>query len=459
MMLNTRDRDDFLASTVIKLLKRNAVPNLRRIIAKTHSADIAHWFPHLRPDEKPALFNLLVKEKRMSEVLGELHSEERNLFFQSSEPTVLVEVLKDMPPDDVSDTLADLPLEQRDALLRLIKGSATHAVEQILQYDEKTAGYIMNPHFFALPQDITASAAVERIREMADLEMVFYVYVVDEENRLKGVLSLRQLVTTRPNTLLKDLMTTRVYTVHTTTLQEEVARVVARYNLLAVPVVDEDNKLVGIVTVDDVVDVIREENTEDMLKMAGTGDVDIGSKSILKNTRARLPWLFASWISGIAAGQVIGLFQVQLEQLAVLAVFIPIIAGMGGNVGLQSATIVVRGLATGEVNLNEVWQILRREAVTGITLGCIYGLLLGLFARFRYWNLTSASANLLWFPLVVALSIRLNMTLAATVGTVMPMLFKRLRIDPAIATGPFVTASLDVIGNLSYFLIAGVFLF
>lgn len=231
---------------------------------------------------------------------------------------------------------------------------------------------------------MTATEATERIREMTDVEMVFYVYVVDEENRLNGVISLRQLVTTKPNTPLKDLMTMRVYTVHTNIPQEEVSRVVSRYNLLAVPVIDETDGLVGIITIDDVIDVIREENTEAMLKMAGTGDIDIASTSIFKNTRARLPWLFASWCGGIIAAYIIGIFEGQLKQLSTLTAFIPIIMGMGDNIGTQSSTIIVRGLATGEVDLKEAWKALWREFGTGAALGGIYGFLLGLFALWRY---------------------------------------------------------------------------
>ena len=181
----------------------------------------------------------------------------------------------------------------------------------------------MTPNFFAAPEETTAAAAVEPIREMVDVEMVFYVYVVDEENRLKGVISLRQLVATKSDTPLKDLMTTRVYTVYTHTPQEEVAQVVARYNLLAVPVLDDTDGLVGIVTIDDVVDVIREENTEDVLKMAGTGDVDIASKSVFRNTRARLPWLLASFAGGLIAVYMIGQFQEPLEKITALAFFYP----------------------------------------------------------------------------------------------------------------------------------------
>jgi len=294
---------------------------------------------------------------------------------------------------------------------------------------------------------------------VADVEMVFYVYVIDEENRLKGVISLRQLVTTKPDTPLKNLMTTRIYTVYTSTLQEEVARVVARYNLLAVPVIDDAEGLVGIVTIDDVIDVIREENTEDMLKMAGTGDVNIASKSVFKNTRARLPWLFASFVGGLIAVYMIGRFEGQLAQLAALAAFIPIIMGMGGNIGTQSSTIIVRGLATGEVDPKEVWSVLWREFATGASLGSIYGLLLGASAKFRFWTIQVGGLQLAWeFPVVVALSICVNMIIAATVGAVIPMFFRRIRIDPAIATGPFVTTSIDVLGIFSYFMIAQVFL-
>ena len=248
----------------------------------------------------------------------------------------------------------------------------------------------MTPNFFAAPEETTAAAAVEPIREMVDVEMVFYVYVVDEENRLKGVISLRQLVATKSDTPLKDLMTSRVYTVYTHTPQEEVAQVVARYNLLAVPVLDDTDGLVGIVTIDDVVDVIREENTEDVLKMAGTGDVDIASKSVFRNTHARLPWLLASFAGGLIAVYMIRQFQEPLEKITALAFFIPIIMGMGGNIGTQSSTIIVRGLATGEVDLKEAWKVLWREFATGTTLGAAYGVLIGVFVliatRFANWN-------------------------------------------------------------------------
>ncbi len=457
-IIRTQDVDELFISTVVRLIKRRAFPNLRNIIAKTHSADIARWFPNLRYEEKNSLFTLLIEEERMGEVLCELNSADVSDFVDETESSVVANVLRTMPADDVSRVLSDIADEKKTELLNLIKGENAEHIEQLLEYQEKTAGAIMSPNFFALTEETTAAEATEQIRELTEVDLppiTFYVYVVDEENKLKGVLSLRQLVATKPDTPLKDLMTTHLYTVHTDMPQETVAKAVARYNLLAIPVINTIGHLVGVVTIDDVVDVIREENTEDMLKMAGTGDLDITSRSIFRNTRARLPWLLASFGGGLLAVYVIDIFEAELHQIAALAAFIPIIMGMGGNIGTQSSTIIVRSIAIGEVNLKDTWRVLWREFSTGALLGTAYGVLLGgfayLFPQFREyaWKL----------PLVVALAIFVNMVIAATVGTIIPMFFKRVRIDPAVATGPFVTTAIDVIGIFAYFMLAKLFLF
>ena len=457
-IIRTQDVDELFISTVVRLIKRRAFPNLRNIIAKTHSADIARWFPNLRYEEKNSLFTVLIEEERMGEVLSELNSADVSEFVDETEASVVANVLRTMPADDVSRVLSDIDDEKKTELLNLIKGENAEHIEQLLEYQEKTAGAIMSPNFFALTEETTAAEATEQIRELTEVDLppiTFYVYVVDEENKLKGVLSLRQLVATKPDTPLKDLMTTHLYTVHTDMPQETVAKAVARYNLLAIPVINTIGHLVGVVTIDDVVDVIREENTEDMLKMAGTGDLDITSRSIFRNTRARLPWLLASFGGGLLAVYVIDIFEAELHQIAALAEFIPIIMGMGGNIGTQSSTIIVRSIAIGEVNLKDTWRVLWREFSTGALLGTAYGVLLGgfayLFPHFREyaWKL----------PLVVALAIFVNMVIAATVGTIIPMFFKRVQIDPAVATGPFVTTAIDVIGIFAYFMLAKLFLF
>tara|TARA_B100001540_G_scaffold271690_1_gene255583 strand:- start:1040 stop:1795 length:756 start_codon:yes stop_codon:yes gene_type:complete len=244
-------------------------------------------------------------------------------------------------------------------------------------------------------------------------------------------------------------MSKNIQAVRPETDQEEVARIVSQYNFLAVPVVDSDEKLLGIVTVDNVVDVIREEATEDFLQLAGAGkDREILLKSSWENARIRLPWLFASWIGGIVAAFIIGVFDNILENAIALAAFIPVIIGMGGNVGTQSSTIIVRGLATGRVSFENSITILFKEMRVGLILGILYGMLLGLFAIFQFID-TSPMLGV-----VVGLSICVSMILAATIGSLVPLVLNRFEIDPAIATGPFVTTAIDIMGVAFYFLIA-----
>jgi len=234
--------------------------------------------------------------------------------------------------------------------------------------------------------------------------------------------------------------------VHTHIDQEEVAKIVARYDILAVPVVDETNRLVGIVTVDDVIDIFRKEATEDILKMAGAGEVFVETKSILKSTRIRLPWLFASCIGGIIAFYVIGHFEGSLKQIAYLAAFIPVIMGMGGNIGTQSSTIVVRGLATGRIHIRDFGAVVAKEMSIGLILGFVYGLLIAFVAQLQYVKVALAVS--------VGLAVICSMSVAALVGSLVPMAFARINIDPAVATGPFVTTAIDIISVFFYFQIS-----
>jgi magnesium transporter len=280
--------------------------------------------------------------------------------------------------------------------------------------------------------------------------MPFYIYVVDANGHLVGVSSLRQLVVEPPTRQLKDFMARDVISVTTDMDQEEVARIVARYDFLAVPVVDQDEKMVGIVTVDDIIDVIREEATEDILKMAGVGEEFVETKSIVRSTRIRLPWLFASFLGGIVAIFIIGYFEESLKQVSYLALFIPVIMGMGGNIGIQSSTIVVRGIATGRINIRHLWSVVSKELAIGIILGLFYGLILGTLVRFHY--------SLDALAISVAIGVLSSMAVAALVGSFMPMMFARMHIDPAVATGPFVTSSIDIISVLIYFQVATILL-
>ncbi|HHD63921.1 MAG TPA: magnesium transporter, partial [Desulfobulbaceae bacterium] len=295
--------------------------------------------------------------------------------------------------------------------------------------------------------------AINKVQKRSEeKEMVFYLYITHGEGQLTGVLSLRELLLHPMHRQLRNIMNTNVISVTTDPDQEEVAHIVSQYNLLAVPVVDATFKLVGIVTVDDIIDVLREEATEDFLQMAGAGkEQEILLKPLHKKIILRAPWLLASWIGGVGAMFIINSFQGELQRVLALASFIPIIAGMGGNIATQSSTIIVRGLATGRVNMNQFFQIMGKELAVGVVLGSLFGLLLGVLAYFKY-------TSPLYLGLVVGLSVFLVMTMAATIGSLVPMILKKFNVDAAIATGPFITTSIDVLGVSLYFTIAKIFL-
>ncbi|MBF0204560.1 MAG: magnesium transporter [Desulfamplus sp.] len=269
-----------------------------------------------------------------------------------------------------------------------------------------------------------------------------------------GVSSLRQLVVVHPEKPLKDFMIRDIVSVNTYTDCEKVAQLVARYDFLAVPVVDDDNRLVGIVTVDDVIDIISEEATGDILKMAGVGEDYVETQTILRGTRIRLPWLFTSCLGGLAASFIISGFHDSLSKFAYLAVYIPVITGMGGNIGIQSSTVVVRGIATGRINAKDLWAVVAKEISIGLILGLIYGMLIGFVAKFRYMEEPLS----LRFACAVSLAVVTSMSVAALMGSLVPMLFQKVNIDPAVATGPFVTTSVDVVSVFSYLTIATFFL-
>jgi len=303
------DPDKILVESVKRLLRRDATTRLRKIVKKTHAADLSMVFHSLSIPNQRRLFNLIDDIEIKGEVFSNVGEDTVPNLIEGLNLDDVVEILDIMPKDDVADLLGRLPLEKSDAILEMMKKEGSEEVEGLLHYGDDTAGGIMVPDFIALREDTTARAAIESLQEEhLDVEMPFYLYVVDSNGKLIGVSSLRQLVVVPPNTPLKDFMTTDVFTVKTDMDQEQVAKIVARYDILAVPVVDDTNQLVGIVTVDDVIDIIREEATEDILKMAGAGGDFVETKSIFKNIKMRMPWLFASCIGGIIAAFIIGYF-------------------------------------------------------------------------------------------------------------------------------------------------------
>jgi len=441
------DRNKILVESVKRLLRRGATTHLGNIVNKTHAADLSVVFRSLSFSQQRKLFNMITDTEQKGIMFSELDADTFLDLIEEMKLEDIVEILEQMPTDDVADLLGRLPEEKSDAILEKMKKAESEEVEDLLRYEDDTAGGIMVPDFIALAEDATAKDAIESLqKEYSEVEMPFYLYVVDDYGKLVGVSSLRQLVLVPPDTPLKEFMATDVFSAQTDMDQEEVAKIVARYDILAVPVVDQTNRLVGIVTVDDVIDIFRREATEDILKMAGVGEEFVETKSVWKSTRIRLPWLFASCVGGIIAFVIIGKYEETLHKIAALAAFIPVIMGMGGNIGTQSSTIVVRGLATGRLHIRDLWSVVFKELSIGLILGLVYGLLIGCVAQVSY------SIEVL--AISVCFAVISSMSVAALVGSLVPMGFARINIDPAVATGPFVTTAIDIISVSFYFLIA-----
>ena len=438
-----------LLDTVRRLNRRGAVAHLLKLLLKTHPADLAWVFRHLTTVERKKVFNVIAQTEMVGDFLSEVDQAIMLELVHDLTPKFMVAVISEMASDDVADLLEALPEEMANEIKELMAEEDRDEVDELLQYHPESAGGLMSPDFLALDGELSAGDAVKIVQERSEeMEMSFYLYITHEDGQLAGVISLRELLMHPPYRQLKNIMNTNVTAVTTDTDQEEVAHVISQYNILAVPVVDSSYTLVGIVTVDDIIDVIREEASEDFLRMAGAGkDTEILLKSTMANAMTRAPWLFASWVGGIMAMLIITSFHDELQKVLALAAFIPIVIGMGGNIATQSSTIIIRGIATGRVNMQELSRVIFKEMQVGLILGAVYGLFLGVLAFFGYSEPT-------YLGLVVGLSVFFVMTMAATVGTFVPLILKRLDFDAAIATGPFVTTSIDILGVLAYFLIA-----
>ncbi|MEE9466197.1 MAG: magnesium transporter [Candidatus Neomarinimicrobiota bacterium] len=436
-----------LLDTLRRLYRRKAWSALGKVLKKIHPAELAWMFRHLTSRERQIVFEMLKEPDRIGDFLSELDESLRLELISTLQPRRMAEVVTTMSPDDQADLVDALPEKLREQVLALMKKEDAEEVEELLQYDPDTAGGIMSPDFLAMDENLKVSEAIRQVQKLSEeAEMAFYIYVVEKGEKLTGVLSLRQLLINTGDKKLANIMETDVVAVTPETDQEEVAHIVSRYNIMAVPVRDHDGVILGIVTVDDIVDVIREEATEDFLQMVGAGkDREILLKPVLQNVWTRLPWLLASWAGGLLAMLVISSFEEELSKVLILAGFIPVIIGMGGNIGTQSSTITIRGLATGRINIQHAWSFIGKQLRVGGILGLIFGALLGLLA----WIF--ADLNL---GIILALAICATMFISALLGTLVPVILNRLDVDPAVATGPFVTTSADVLGVLIYFMLA-----
>src|SRR4051794_6761133 len=435
---------DVVLDSVRRLIRLGATANLVNLLHKQHPADLAQVFGELGEKDRATAFSLLIERnsKLAMEALSELGPEGGAALLADRSPDEIASLLHDLPSDDAAATIDNLPEPLSAAVLELIEKRPGDEVGDLLEYDEQTAGRIMNPKVFALSEDMTAAESITTLQGSRDVEMVFYLYVVDARRHLVGVVSLRRLLLVPPATPLKRIMTTDLISARVDMDQEEVARLVASYNLLAIPVVDEENKLVGVITVDDVIDVIKDEATEDVYRLAGvTGDDRVFSGPA-ESLRKRLPWLIVNLGTAFLAASVVAMFQNTISLVTALAVFMPVVAGMGGNAATQTLTVIVRGIALGELTWSNSRKALLKETVVGLGNGVACGLI-GALVVFLF----KGDA---WLGGILAMAMVINMLVAATAGTLIPLALRAMKVDPALASSVFITTLTDVFGFLSF---------
>lgn len=415
-----------------------------------HAADLADVVEAM-PTERVAEFLRVLPSRRAAQVVEYLHGELRTELLEHMSSEQAAEIISEMTPDDRADVLDELEEATADEILSDLPEAARQETERLLAYEPDTAGGIMTTQFVAVPETVSAEEALNRVRAAARSgrrESMHAIYVVDDEGRLSGVMSLRELVAAPEGARVSDIMVSDLVSVGTSADREEVARVTSDYDLVAVPVVDGFGRMAGVVTVDDVIDAIVEEQTEDVQRLGGVQPLEepYFVASFWSVARKRAGWLIFLFLGEMFTGTAMRVYEDTLAQAIVLTLFIPLIISSGGNSGSQSATLITRALAVGDVELRDVMRVFVREVGQGVALGLVLGAI-G-FVRVLLWGNSSVVAA------AVSIALVLVVIVGATVGALLPLLFKRLGFDPAVASAPFVASLVDVTGLVLYFTVA-----
>ncbi|MCM3358950.1 MULTISPECIES: magnesium transporter [unclassified Psychrobacillus] len=439
-------------SNLIHFLLADSMDEFREIFMELHPYDQSLFFEKVEPELRQKIFHYL-SPKEMAELFeaNKFDEELYEFYLKEMDTTYAADMLSYMFADNAVDVLNELEDAQVASYLNIMDKESAQEIKDLLHYEEYTAGSIMTTEYVAIPENSTCRSAMTILRNAApDAETIYYLFVVDEAHRLSGVISLRDLIVADEDTLIKDIMNERVVSVLVNEDQEEVARMIKDYNFLAVPVLDFENHLLGIVTVDDIIDVLDEEASDDYSKLAAVSDMDTFDKGPFSAARKRLPWLVILLFLGMMTANLMSIFEQTLDKVALLAVFIPLIAGMAGNSGTQALAVAVRGIATGDIEEQSKTKLLFREAGTGLITGLICGLLV--IGVIYFWKQD------LLIGMLVGAAIFGSIFFATLGGSFIPLLIHRLKIDPAVASGPFITTINDLVSILIYLGLATLFI-
>lgn len=429
---------------ILRRMARKQTTALARALQKTRPPDIAEALSYSSPHEQRAIWDVVkTNDELAAEVLANMPEKGLKEFIRLVDFTQLIRLLELMEIDDEADILDALPADIQSKVLEALQEEDRTQLEDILSYPADSAGGLMHVDVVRINENKTCRDAIKLLQSQENVEMAFYLYIETDSFQLAGVLSLRRLLLHPPSTVLKTIMITDLVTVFPTVSQEEVASIVQRYDIIALPVVNEQRNLLGIITVDDVMDVIWELHENQMMKMAGLNeDHSPHAYSVWSSFQQRLTWLLVTLFGGIGMAELIGVFEESLSAKAALASFIPVMLGTGGNVGTQAATIAVRNLALDKSFIFSTMSMLIREIKVGTLLGIAFGCILGGYAAIRFDYLMG---------IAIAVSTLSTVIFAALLGMFVPITLDKLNIDPAVATGPFVTSSIDLIAILIYF--------
>ncbi len=444
------ERNEVILKTINRLLVEDKLPKITTILGKLYPADAAEIVAHLSEEDQKKIFEVWAPDQSANTLL-EMEEDDQVDIAESLSISAISEILNEMPSDDGADLIADLSEETAEKVLAAMEPEVAAGVRNLLKHGEETAGGLMNPEIVTLRKDMTAEEAIDELRRKAPGdENIYYIFVINNDNQLVGVVSLRELIITSPQTLIKEIMNPDVIHVGVETDQEEAAKIFTKYDLLALPVVDQEQKLLGIVTVDDVLDVVEEEATEDMYKLSGTMDIeesDVMKGPFVRVVRARLPWLVVALVGEVlVVGAIAEYYQHLLILLPALVIYWACMTSVGGNCSFQTSTVAVRDLAIGHIDSKTIFLRVLKEMRLALIMGLITGAALFLIASI--WQ------RYLPLAIIVAIANVLIILSGAFTGTVVPLVFNAVGIDPAVSSSPFLALIMDAVSLFIYFYIA-----
>lgn len=442
---------DVTARVLRRLLASGVTGRAERLLLRMRPAELALLLPDLNPDEIRTVVEVLFRHRMAAKTLRELPLELAARVADALTDERLAGVLSRLEVDDLAELVEALPEDRRHAVVSLLSATKREELGKAVRHPPGSAGRAMTTRFVGLDDSMTAQDAIDRVRALGDdTESIFYLYVVDGTGALRGVVPIRRLVTAPPERPVREIMILDPVCVRADARQEEAAQLVSRYNLLAIPVVDAEGRMLGVITVDDVIEVIHEEATEDLYHLAGLSDEDRVFTPPLRSVRKRLPWMLVNLGTAFLAAWVVGLFERSLQEVVTLAIFLPIVAGMGGNGATQTLTVITRAIALGEIEFSSGLRAITKELVVGLSIGAVTGIAAAGVALLWHGNP--------WLGLVLFLAMIANLAIAGLVGAAVPLLLKGMKQDPALGSGVIVTTFTDCCGFFAFLGIATLFL-